>query len=111
MDIWPFSQTISSNSSPAAWPHPRTESYGPCLAYYRWNDEKDDTFWVDEMNRALQDVWNVALQEGCTSHDIPLYSNTSLNTTNPMDIYKSNYQQLRNTRLIYDPNDVMSNAA
>jgi hypothetical protein len=111
MDVWPFGPKIFNRSKDAAWPHPQGNSYGPCLAYYRWNNQKDDVAWLNEMTRALQAIWNAAVLEGCTDSNVPFYSNTSLNTVNPTEIYKGNYERLRIIRSKYDPNDVMSNAA
>jgi hypothetical protein len=80
------------------------------LAYYQWKDAKDDKYWVDEMKRALTEIRKVALEEGCTTRNAPVYGNTSLEDTPVKDIYRGNLKNLSAIRAMYDPNNVMGNA-
>jgi FAD/FMN-containing dehydrogenase len=110
IDVWPFLPTIFDKSLPAAWPHEKGKAFGPVLAYYQWKDAKDDKYWVDEMKRALTEIRKVALEEGCTTRNAPVYGNTSLEDTPVKDIYRGNLKNLSAIRAMYDPNNVMGNA-
>ncbi|KAH9924785.1 uncharacterized protein B0H18DRAFT_1119801 [Fomitopsis serialis] len=108
IDVWPFLPSIFDNSpGGAAWPHKKGEPLGPLLAYFLWEKEEDDTFWVDKMKAALDNILKVALAEGCTTETAPYYSNTSLGGTPVADIYRDHLKELSKARAKYDPNDVM----
>ena len=109
IDVWPFLPTIFDNSPPgAAWPHEPGKAFGPCLAYFLWEDAKDDKFWLSQMKNALKRIRSVARAEGCTTSSPPIYSNTSLENVSPKRIWRGNLDQLRKVRKKYDPDDVMS---
>lgn len=109
--VWPFVTTIFDHSTPSAWPHPRGESYGPVIAHFEWESEKESDFWIQEINASLEAVRQVALQEGCTKDTYPIYQNMTLNTTPVRDIFRGNLERLGAIRAKYDPHDIMSNAA
>lgn len=111
IDIWPFHSKVFQKSTDSAWIHPNGSSYGPCIAYYRWANASDDDFWLNEIERALGEVRRVALSNGCSSQDIPLYMNTALDTVSVKDIYKSKYESLRQLRKNFDPYGVMDHCS
>jgi len=107
MDVWPFLPTIFDNSKPAAWPHPLGHAVGPLLAYFLWEGPANDAFWTARMQTALDNVKAVALREGCTTENAPVYSNTCLETVTPEEIYRDELKGLRAIRQRYDPTNVM----
>jgi hypothetical protein len=78
IDVWPFLPTIFDNSTKAAWPHEKGKAVSPLLAWYTWNEEKDDKFWLKEMKRAMNNIRLVAEEEDCIRDGAPIYLNTSL---------------------------------
>ncbi|KAG8982311.1 hypothetical protein FRB94_002601 [Tulasnella sp. JGI-2019a] len=59
------------------------------------------------MKDTLKKVRDVALTEGCTKPDAPVYLNYSLQGTNVQDIYHTDLEKLGKLRKKYDENDVM----
>ncbi|KAG8905914.1 hypothetical protein FRB99_007994 [Tulasnella sp. 403] len=113
VDIWPFLQTAYDSSPPGwtAWPHKKGKVFGPLLAYFLWDKAEDDDFWVKKMERILKNLRTVALREGCTTNDAPVYSNCALaENTTVEDVYKGNLERLKKLRRKYDPDDVMRGA-
>jgi hypothetical protein len=118
IDAWPFVSTMFNQSTPAAWPHPsvdpKTNKKKPpvsfILAWYTWENEKNDNIWINEMKRALGKIQKKADVEGCTISQPPVYLNASLLDTPVSDIYRENLSNLRQLRKKYDPNDIMKNA-
>jgi hypothetical protein len=110
IDVWPFLPTMFDKSTPAAWPHTKDQPLGPLLAYFVWEDETEDAFWVGEMRRALNAIHKVALREGCTTRHAPIYANTALEDVTIQEVYRGNLKKLMRTRAKYDPTDVMGNA-
>ncbi|KAF9475882.1 hypothetical protein BDN70DRAFT_935519 [Pholiota conissans] len=110
LDAWPFLPNIFDNSTPAAWPHKKGEAVSPLLAFYTWENEKDDDFWVGEMKRALGEIQTVAKSEGCTRDDAPIYLNTTLGDTPVKDIYGENHSKLVRIKAKYDRHNTMRNA-
>lgn len=107
--MWPFLPSIFDNSPKgAAWPHKEGDVFGPCLASFRWTDAKEDQFWLDTIQDALDEIYKVAKAEGVTRGDAPVYLNTSLETTSVEQIYQGNLEHLEAIRAKYDPDDVMS---
>ena len=111
IDIWPFLPTIFDQSNPAAWPHKKGDPFFPCIAIFWWDNESDTNFWILEMKRALAAIHAVALQQGATRTNFPIYMNTTLDTTPVADIYRSNLKTLSSARAKYDPYKVMDLAA
>ncbi|TFK45059.1 hypothetical protein BDQ12DRAFT_731029 [Crucibulum laeve] len=110
IDVWPFLPTIFEKSPEgAAWPHKKDEPFSPLLAYFLWENEDDDEFWLTKMKKALNYIRNVALEEGCTTNDPPYYLNTSLEDVPVKGIYRDNLAKLSAIRAKYDPEDVMGN--
>ena len=118
LDIWPFLPSIFDyGDGRAAWPHEKGKGAGPLLAYFLWEDESEDRFWVHTMEAALRHVRNAAIAEGCTDSTLPIYSNCSLSDTLsgsdqvpfvPVeDIYRQNLVWLSKVKSKYDPDDVM----
>jgi len=111
IDVWPFLPTAFDKSPPgSAWPHEKGKVVGPLLAYFLWDYEEDDEFWVETMQAVLTNLRKVALKEKCTTEDVPVYSNCSLGGTPVELIYRSNLEHLRKLRQVYDPKDVMGQA-
>jgi len=107
-EIWPFLPRNGSTDS--AWPHQNGSSNGPLLVYFGWDGENDET-WINQMKEALGRIRDVALREGCTTSDAPVYCNTTLadqNFTTLEQIYRDNLADLSALRTKYDPHDVMS---
>jgi hypothetical protein len=110
IDIWPFVHEMFDNSSPAAWSHVKGQPNGPLLAYFLWDGEENDAFWVGQMNRALSAIEAKVYGVGA-AHSTPIYSNTTLaERTAVNEVYRLNLETLRKTRKKYDPNNVMGQA-
>ena len=70
------------------------------------------------MDDTLDAIRTVAMANGCTIPDAPVYLNTSLLDTPPnpkvktsvQDVYLKNYKILRRLRRKFDPDDVMQRA-
>ena len=109
MDAWPVHPHIFDNSPPgAAYPHKQGKPFGPLLAYFRWEDEKDDAFWLTTLQQTLDNIRIVAVGLGLTSDTMPLYNNLSLETVPAKRIYQENFEWLKQVKAKYDPTDVMS---
>lgn len=108
IDIWPFLPTAFDHSQPgSAWPHRKGKVFGPLLAYFLWDKEEDDVFWVNKMKQVLGNLHIVALKEGCNTEDAPVYSNCALSDTPVEHVYRSNLKRLIKVRRKYDPEDIM----
>jgi hypothetical protein len=106
-EIWPFLPTMFDRSPDSAWPHKRGEPNGPLVVYFMWEDKKNDDVWIDQMKEALGRIQQIALEEGCTTRDTPVYCNTTLEAaTTPQQIYRGNLTKLSTLRRRYDPDDV-----
>jgi len=108
IDIWPFLPRYSNDS---AWPQQSGSCNGPLLVYFGWGGAYNDKIWIDQMKRALDHIRDVALKEGCTTSDAPVYYNTTLadpDVTTPQEIYRHNLADLSALRAKYDPHNVMS---
>lgn len=109
IDVRPFLQSSFNNSPPnAAWPHEPGKFVGPCIAFFQWVDEGEDKFWVKTMKDALEAVRRVAIEEGVTRDDAPVYLNVTLEDTPVEHIYRGNLQKLREVRARYDPDNFWS---
>lgn len=60
------------------------------------------------MTDALNAIRQVAESEGVTTHEAPVYLNTTLEFTPVGCIYQGNLEHLKGIRVKYDPDDVMS---
>lgn len=107
MDVWPFLPSIFDKSTPAAWPHQKGKAFGPLLAYFLWEEKSEDQFWLGRMQTALDNVHQVALKEGCTPENAPVYLNCALEYTPVEEIYRGELKGLSAIRAKYDPTDVM----
>jgi hypothetical protein len=115
IDVWPFLPEIFENKTRArsAWPprldpSKKVKSFFPVLAYFQWEDEKSDDFWVGQMQTALNYIHEVAKKTKATTPDAPMYSNTSLETVKAQEVYREALAWLSQVRQRYDPKDVMS---
>jgi hypothetical protein len=105
-----FQQCIFDHSPPgAAWPHEKGKAHGPLLAIFIWENAAHDTFWLEEIQRSLDNIRKVAVEEDVASDELPYYLNTSLETVPVEKIYKQNLEALGKVRAKYDPYDVMGN--
>lgn len=97
-------------SSPAAWPHEEGDPNGPLLAYFLWDGEENDAFWIGQMNRALSAIEAKVYGVGVAPSK-PIYCNNTLaKRTTVSSVYRQNLESLSKTRKKYDPNDVMGQA-
>jgi hypothetical protein len=80
------------------------------LAYFRWEDEKDDDFWITKLKGTLNRIRVVAPNLGLTPRKPALYNNLSLETVPVHKIYRDNMGWLSKVKAQYDPTDVMSQA-
>lgn len=62
------------------------------------------------MKSVLKTLRDVALREGCTTEDAPVYSNCALEDTSVEQIYRGNLKKLIKVRQKYDPEDIMGQA-
>ncbi|KAJ7580371.1 hypothetical protein C8J56DRAFT_961446 [Mycena floridula] len=107
-DIWPFLPSMFDNSVNSAWPHKKGAPNGPLLVYFMWEDEENDDVWISQMKTALDHIYRIALLEKCTTHNAPVYCNTTLaDVTTPQQIYRDNLSKLSELRKKYDPDNVM----
>jgi hypothetical protein len=108
-EIWPFLSTMFDRSVTSAWPHERGKPNGPLVVYFMWEGEENDKIWIRQMKEALGNIHQIALDEGCTTSNAPVYCNTTLeDVTTPEEIYRDNLARLSTLRKAYDPSDVMA---
>ncbi|KAJ7765829.1 hypothetical protein DFH07DRAFT_737543 [Mycena maculata] len=108
IDAWPVHPGIFDNSPPgAAFPHKRGEPSGPMLAYFRWERDVDDEFWLTELKDTLDRIRVVARDLGLTPRKPAYYNNLSLETVPAHKIYRDNMGWLKRVKKDYDPTDVM----
>ena len=108
VDAWPVHPDIFNNSPPnAAFPHKANEPYSPMLAYFQWESEKDDQFWLTKLKGTLNRIRVVARNLGVTPRKPAYYSNLSLETVPAHKIYRDNLGWLMQVKKKYDPTDVM----
>ncbi|KIJ65822.1 hypothetical protein HYDPIDRAFT_166842 [Hydnomerulius pinastri MD-312] len=123
IDIWPFTETMFNNSTPSAWPHDRGSRNGPILAYFIWEGSENDRFWLRRMDDVLTAIKakvdkdraeRAKHAEGAEGAELakalPVYSNTTLVSTNVSDIYGDNFDTLKGLRARFDPDRVMDRA-
>ncbi|EMD34615.1 hypothetical protein CERSUDRAFT_116778 [Gelatoporia subvermispora B] len=111
VDAWPVHSAIFDNSPPgAAWPHERGKPFGPMLAYFLWEDEQDDEFWLTKLKGTLNRIRTVARNLGLTTSNPAYYSNLSLESVPAKSIYRGNMKRLSKVKTEYDPLDVMGRA-
>lgn len=111
IDVWPVHEGIFDNSPPgAAFPHVPGKPLGPLLAYFRWQDAKDDEFWLAKLKGSLNRIRAVAQKLGLTPPKPAYYGNLSLETTPPHRIYRDNLEWLIKAKQQYDPTNVMGRA-
>ncbi|KAH7920995.1 FAD-binding domain-containing protein [Leucogyrophana mollusca] len=106
-NLWPFLPTIYDHSSGGAWPHDKGYPYTPLLVYYLWEEDADDKFWIKHMKDAIKRIHDVAIAQGCSKADAPIYCNITLEDTPVSDIYRGNLERLKSIRAMYDPGRVM----
>lgn len=105
----PFLSSIYDHSHPnSAWPHVKGKPYTPLVAFCFWEQSEHDKDWVKELSEVMTALRNVAIAEGITGDDAPMYPNLAPAETLIESIYQNNLQDLRKIRNNYDPADVMS---
>ena len=111
--MWPFHKNSFNGitTKDSAWPHEEGKVFGPLVGWFEWTGEENDQFWLTEIKKSLDALHDVALQEKCTTNDLPHYLNISLESTSVKDIYGVNYNELKDIRKKYDPENVMGQAA
>lgn len=112
-EIWPFHKDSFNGITPkdSAWPHEEGKACGPLIGSFEWSGKENDGFWLTEIKKALERLQEVALEEGCTTNDLPIYLNIALENTSMKEIYGVNYEELKVIRNTYDPKNVMGQAA
>ena len=112
-EIWPFHKDSFKGvkREDSAWPHEEGKVFGPMVGWFEWSGGENDEFWLTEIAKALKELRKVALEEGCTTEDMPMYPNIALEDTSINDIYRDHYEELKLLRNKYDPNNVMGLAA
>ena len=112
-EIWPFHKDAFNGIRPkeSAWPHEGGKVTGPLVGWFEWTGKNNDAFWLGEITNALEALREVALKEGCTTKDLPVYLNITLESTTAREIYRHNYGELTVIKKKYDPTDVMKQAA
>ncbi|KAJ6526907.1 hypothetical protein DFH09DRAFT_935774, partial [Mycena vulgaris] len=107
-EVWPFLPTMFDKSVDSAWPHKKDTPNGPLLVYFMWEGRENDEVWINQMKTALNHIHSIAILEGCTTKNAPVYCNTTLEdvTTLPQ-IYRGNLRDLSALRTKYDPGNVM----
>ncbi|KAI0634379.1 hypothetical protein C8Q77DRAFT_1072982 [Trametes polyzona] len=108
VDAWPFHPEIFKNSPPgAAWPHEPNAPMGPCIAYFLWEREEDDEFWLTKLKGTLNRIRVVARNLGLTTSSPAYYSNVSLESVPAKRVFRNNMKWLMKVKQEYDPLDVM----
>ncbi|TCD60003.1 hypothetical protein EIP91_010921 [Steccherinum ochraceum] len=105
----PFLPTILTHStSPTAWPPSRNKAFLPTNVAIKWSDPAADTLMHDSISASVQNVINVANQDGQGLDNAPFYGNYALFSTPVQSIYGSNLGRLKKIKATYDPQNVMS---
>ncbi|KXN88054.1 Bifunctional solanapyrone synthase [Leucoagaricus sp. SymC.cos] len=112
-EIWPFHKDAFNGISrgDTAWPHEQGKVFGPLVGWFDWSGKDNDNFWLKEITKALKELRKVALKEKCTTENMPMYLNITLEDTPVKDIYRDHYEKLKSLRRKYDQNNVMGLAA
>lgn len=77
------------------------------LAYFRWENEADDEFWLTKLKGTLNRIRVVARDLGLTPREPAYYNNLSLESVPVHKIYRDNMDWLQKVKARYDPTDVM----
>ncbi|KAF8436318.1 hypothetical protein L210DRAFT_3549436 [Boletus edulis BED1] len=108
IDIWPFTKTMFDNATECAWPHVKDQPNGPILAYFLWEGSENDKFWIQQMERAMKAIKKkVDKARAPHAKPLPVYLNTTLDTTRVEDVYGDNFEDLKAARKKFDPRRVM----
>ncbi|KAF8187899.1 hypothetical protein K438DRAFT_1722721 [Mycena galopus ATCC 62051] len=112
-EIWPFHKNAFDGVSreDSAWPHEEGKVFGPLVGWFEWSGKDKDEYWLKEIAKALEELHRVALEEKCTTEDLPVYLNITLEDTSVKAIYRDHYEKLKRLRRQCDPNNVMGLAA
>jgi hypothetical protein len=112
-EIWPFHKNAFNGikRGDSAWPHEEGKVFGPLVGWFEWSGKDNDKYWLEQISNSLRVLHQVALKENCTTVDLPMYLNITLEDTSVKDIYRDHYEELKLLRRVYDPNDVMGLAA
>ncbi|GME28882.1 FAD-binding domain-containing protein [Neofusicoccum parvum] len=105
-DIEPFLKTYGDNATDSAYPH--ANSPLPLNLYFAWMSSDDDQFWYDAMRSSVQNLKNVAIEEGIYSSDFTAYPNYAISNTTAEELYGAkNAARLSSIRSQVDPDGVM----
>jgi len=112
-EIWPFHKDAFNGveQGDSAWPHEEGNVFGPMVGWFEWSGRDKDEFWLDKISASPEKLRKVALEEKCTTEDLPSYLNITLEDTSVKAIYRDHYEKLKSIRRECDPNDVMGLAA
>ncbi|KAM6496653.1 hypothetical protein JOM56_007126 [Amanita muscaria] len=112
-EIWPFHKNAFNGvrREESAWPHGEGKVFGPLVGWFEWSGKDNDKYWLEKISNSLKELRKVALKENCTTENLPMYLNITLEDTSVKDIYRDHYEELKRLRRKYDPNNVMGLAA
>lgn len=112
-EIWPFHKNAFNGvrREDSAWPHEEGKVFGPLVGWFEWSGKDNDKYWLEKISNSLKELRKVALKENCTTENLPMYLNITLEDTSVKDIYRDHYEELKRLRHKYDPNNVMGLAA
>jgi len=112
-EIWPFHKKAFDGirREDSAWPHEEGNVFGPLVGWFEWSGKGNDEYWLKNIANSLAALRKVALQEKCTTENMPVYLNITLEDTPVKDIYRDHYEALKPLRRECDPNNVMGLAA
>jgi len=113
LEIWPFHKDAFKGvkREDSAWPHEEGKVFGPLVGFFEWSGKDKDEYWLGKITESLEKLRQVALEQECTTEDLPVYLNIALENTPVKAIYRDRYEQLERLRHECDPNNVMGSAA
>ncbi|KAL1614040.1 hypothetical protein SLS56_012195 [Neofusicoccum ribis] len=105
-DVEPFLKTYGEKATDSAFPHGGSPL--PLNLYFAWLLPSDDEFWYDAMRTSVQNLKNVAIQEGIYPDDFTAYPNYAITNTTAEELYgETNAARLKTIRSAVDPDSVM----
>jgi hypothetical protein len=78
------------------------------LAYFLWEDKKEDKFLIETMKDVLEANRKVALNPQVANDEMPVYLKTSLEGTPVEHIYREDLEHHKKMRKKYGPSDLTS---
>lgn len=112
-EIWPFHKDAFKGvkRGDCAWPHEEGNVFGPLIGWFQWSGKDNDKFWLGKIKNSLDKLRQIAVQQKCTTENLPVYLSIALEGTSAKDIYRDHYEELERIRHECDPDKVMGLAA